>query len=93
MAKYIASEEHWLEDFSSAWKLATTNGQAGLRYLDQTKEDPEPIIDACSALTKMGSCKRDSDDMCMWKNDARTVTNMKGETRKRGGCVPFSGDL
>jgi len=34
MAKYVASEERWLEDFSSAWKLATTNGHSGLRYLD-----------------------------------------------------------
>lgn len=51
MAKYVASEELWLEDFASAWKIATTNGHAGLRYLDQTKDDPEPVIDECSAIT------------------------------------------
>jgi len=51
MAKYIASEEHWLDDYTSAWKIATTNGHVGLRYLDQTKKDPEPIIDECASFT------------------------------------------
>jgi hypothetical protein len=93
MAKYVASEEHWLEDFTSAWKLATTNGHSGLRYLDQTKTDPEPVIDECAAFTKGRTCNRESGGACMWKSGVRTVTNKRGKTWKRAGCAPFSRDL
>lgn len=93
MAKYIASEEHWLDDFSSAWKIATTNGHDGLRYLDQTKEDPEPVIDECASFTKGRPCKKESNGMCMWKRGVRKVTNKRGKTMMRSGCVPFSRDL
>ena len=26
MARYVSDEGRWLDDFSSAWKVATTNG-------------------------------------------------------------------
>jgi hypothetical protein len=93
MAKYVASEEHWLDDFTSAWKLATTNGHSGLRFLDQTKADPEPIMDECAAFTKGRSCKRESNGRCMWKRGARQITNRRGKVRMVGGCVPFEREL
>lgn len=93
MAKYVADESLWLEDFSSAWKLATTNGHAGLRYLDQTKADPEPVIDQCAAITSGRQCNRDSDNKCMWKRGAIKTVNKRGKTRMRSGCVPFERGL
>lgn len=93
MAKYVASEEKWLDDFASAWKIATTNGQSGLRYLDQTKEDHQPIIDECASKTKWRSCMKESDGLCMWKKDARVFKNRRGKTIKRGGCIPYKRDL
>lgn len=89
MAKYVASEQAWLDDYTSAWKVATTNGHTGLRYLDQTKADPEPIIDQCAALTGRGkTCK--TNKRCIWSKTGRTVTMKNGTVRTRGACVPFS---
>ena len=87
MAQYVASEELWLEDFSSAWKLATTNGHTGLRYLDQTKSDPEPVIDECAAITKRYQCINESGGKCMMKK--RKVKNSRGREYMKAGCVPF----
>jgi hypothetical protein len=88
MARYVSDEQRWLDDYTSAWKVATTNGHEGLRYLDQTKEDPEPIIDECAALTKGKMCKQNK--FCTWDRKAQKVENKRtGKVRFRGGCVPF----
>lgn len=92
MAKYIASEQKWLDDFSSAWKVATTNGHSGLRYLDQTKSDPEPVIDLCSSLTHGRSCREQGKGACMWKKHRVTIKKKNGteKQRWRGQCEPYS---
>jgi len=83
MTRYMGDEELWLADYTSAWKLATTNGHKGLRYLDQTKSDPEPVIDECASVTSRKQCKREMGKVCEWKHGFR-----KGhDLLTRAGCV------
>jgi len=73
-AKFAKSEKFWLDWFTFAWKIATSNSYKGeLQYLDDTKRKKESLnskwetaedVGGCSEYTTRNSCKKRS--QCKW---------------------------